>query len=147
MILLAKPGFDMTGVQSPPFASPTALFTADVTSGFTGHKYFFTFVDTLLLAPTAVLAPAAAPSAIDITVSPSPAAGLATVHVALDRPSPVRVDIYDALGRHEGTLFDVAMEAGSHSVPVNFGGFPRGVHMLVVNTGTVLASRRITLLR
>lgn len=57
-------------------------------------------------------APAGEPSVLGLVVAPNPTAGAATVHVVLPAGAPLRVAVFDALGRRIVTLADGAAPAG-----------------------------------
>lgn len=94
-----------------------------------------------------VVSTEAAPGAVALSVSPNPATGPAMVHIRLPESQPVRVDVFDALGRRVARLHDGPLAAGDHALRVDVERLPPGVYS-VRATGTAWAEvRRLTVVR
>ncbi|MFT5516290.1 MAG: hypothetical protein ACI80V_002422 [Rhodothermales bacterium] len=74
-------------------------------------------------------------SGISVSSFPNPMSTQATLEVALDAPSRVRIDLYDLLGRHVSTLADRLFEAGNHTLPVDASILPSGPFYYRASTG------------
>ena len=90
------------------------------------------------------------PQALRLEVFPNPAAGAVTLHYALPEAAPVRVAVYDLLGREVAVLADAVQSPDTHEVTLASAGLASGVYVvrLVVVDGAsshVLA-RRLTVL-
>ena len=60
---------------------------------------------------------------------PNPFRGHTRIGFALPSPMPVRLCVYDVLGREVARLVDGVLEAGGHEVPWEAGPLPRGVYV------------------
>lgn len=71
---------------------------------------------------------------MELDIAPNPARGVASVALALERASDVRVAVYDGLGRCVALLHDGALEAGEHHLrwddPV-----PAGAYVVAAQIG------------
>ena len=148
IILLAVAGYDLTVLPSPPYEAPTAFFILDARrfDGY-GRRHFFTFVDTLDMIRTGTAPAATIAKSPSIDVSPSPVHDHAAVQLVLDRPSSVRLDVVDLLGRRVWTLVESDLPSGTHAVNADFSALPCGTHFLVLRTGTAFVTRRIAVVR
>jgi hypothetical protein len=61
--------------------------------------------------------------------------------------SPVRLAVYDLLGREVALLVDGEKSPGSHAVTWNAAGFPSGVYFCRLTSGTSSQSKRIVLMK
>lgn len=61
--------------------------------------------------------------------------------------SPVRVGIYDVLGREIAVLVDGVMPAGSHSVPFSADGLSSGIYFVRLQTNATTQVRAISLVK
>ena len=60
---------------------------------------------------------------------------------------PVRLAIYDLLGRQVARLVDGTLEAGAHTVEVDAGALPSGVYVYRLDTGARHQVRRVVVVR
>ncbi|MEM1042881.1 MAG: malectin domain-containing carbohydrate-binding protein [Bacteroidota bacterium] len=90
---------------------------------------------------------AAASAAVPVLAYPNPARGVATFGYALDEAAPVRLTVYDALGRRVGVLVDAWQEAGSHTARLDGSALPSGVYLWRLEAGTRTESGRLVLTR
>ncbi|HLT46255.1 MAG TPA: ScyD/ScyE family protein [Rubricoccaceae bacterium] len=92
-------------------------------------------------------ASAALPATRLLGGTPNPFAGATTLTVALDEPAPVRLAVYDGLGREVGVLVDGLLDAGTHAMRFDGAGLPSGVYLARLTTGRTTETLRVTLLR
>jgi hypothetical protein len=88
-----------------------------------------------------------APAALAVDVAPNPARGAAEVRVDLPVAGPVRVAVYDALGRTVAVLAEGPMAAGPHALRLDAGALPPGVYVVRAAGAGTSAVRRITVAR
>ncbi len=86
-------------------------------------------------------------SAIALDVRPNPVSAGGTVRVTLAEAGPVRVAVYDVLGRQVAVLVDGAWSAGEHVVGLGAEGLVPGVYVVRVTAGAASAVRRVTVAR
>lgn len=72
---------------------------------------------------------------------------LTTIRYALYKPSPVRVEIFDALGRKVATLVNANQEPGFRAVQWNASRFANGVYFCRLQAGTFAQVRKMVVLR
>lgn len=106
------------------------------------------------VAPTAGEAPGAAASSLGLPaeaslsgVVPNPFADQATVAFAVPGAGPVRVIVFDVLGRAVAVLVDGEVEAGRHEAVFEARGLPSGVYLVRMTAEGFAQTRRVTLLR
>jgi 1,4-alpha-glucan branching enzyme len=78
---------------------------------------------------------------------PNPFATSATIDYALDQTGPVRLDVFDALGRRVATLVDGVRPAGSHTATLAAGDLPSGLYVYRLEAGGRVATQRMVLAR
>jgi len=78
---------------------------------------------------------------------PNPFRNQTTIHYDLPRPGPVRLAVYDALGRRVAVLVDEAQSTGQKQVTLDGHRLASGVYMLRLEAGGRIAHRRITVVR
>lgn len=95
--------------------------------------------------------PAAAAASVvagePLAAYPNPAAGRATVRFTLDAAAPVRLAVYDLLGRQVAVLADGAFAAGPHEVAFDGSGLAGGLYVLRLQAGDAVHTQRLTLTR
>ena len=82
-----------------------------------------------------------------LRVSPSPFRTTATVSLALDAPTTVRVEVFDVLGRPVARLHDGPLAAGAHTFVVNGRTLPPGHYTVRVVHGDETMSRPVVRVR
>lgn len=102
-------------------------------------------------APTVATEPpvgAARTARID-ALTPNPARAGEAVQVAFSTFSsaPVRLDVFDVLGRHVATLLDAVAEAGPHQAAWSLRDLTPGVYTVRLTADGQTASRRLTVAR
>jgi photosystem II stability/assembly factor-like uncharacterized protein len=75
-------------------------------------------------------------SPFGLTVGPNPCASAATISWSLPAPREAEVSVYDAAGRLVERLHSGTAAAGSHTTGWNASGSPRGMYIVLVQTGT-----------
>ncbi len=78
---------------------------------------------------------------------PNPFRSRATLRFALEEAGPVRLAVYDALGREVAVLVDGAVEAGQHAAAFDGSGLAAGVYLWRLEAGGQVQTGRLTLLR
>ena len=78
---------------------------------------------------------------------PNPFADTATLTFETAEAGPVRVAVYDVLGREVAVLRDGPAPAGEGSVAFSASGLPAGVYLARMTTATTAATQTLTLLR
>jgi len=88
------------------------------------------------------------PSAATLYPSyPNPARTAVTVPLEVPTEGPVRLLLYDALGRQVRTLLDEPLAPGRHEVRVDVSGLASGVYHYQLRAGDARASGRMTVVR
>jgi PKD repeat protein len=87
------------------------------------------------------------PEALGLTAFPNPTRGAATIRYHLVTATDVRVDVYDALGRHVATLVDATEAAGVHDVVWSATSMPSGVYVVRIVHGAAMQQQRLTVLQ
>jgi hypothetical protein len=134
----------------PPCVGAVAFLVTDASSpGRTLDRTTGTLTDYVIPLPNEAAGALSAPAAFVLEGStPNPFSAATTIHFSLPEPAPVRLVVYDALGREVARLVDAVMEAGSHEVRFEASGFPGGVYLARLTTGTGRTQTlRLTLLR
>lgn len=99
-----------------------------------------------VLEHVAIQVEAAAPAELALgTPYPNPSRDRATVPFEVPESGPVRVAVYDVLGREVGVLFDGEAEPGAHEAAV--GGLASGTYMVRLVAGSEARVRRLTVVR
>ena len=81
---------------------------------------------------------------------PNPAVGSTTIEVRVAEPGPVRLEVYDLLGRKVSTLLNREMTPGTYQVEwtrSETAQLASGTYIYRLEAGSVSESRRLTLLR
>lgn len=74
---------------------------------------------------------------------PNPFSTTTTIAFQTQRPGPVRLRVFDALGREVGRLVDDVVPAGRHTVTFSGAGIPSGVYVYRLEADGEAASRRM----
>ena len=82
-----------------------------------------------------------------LAVFPNPASGRVAVRASLAAAGPVRVAVYDALGREVAVAFDGALSAGEREMVVETGAWPAGVYVVRMTAGAETVSARLVVAR
>ncbi len=91
---------------------------------------------------------AAVPTEIALTsVYPNPFKDQARVQYTLTGMGRSRIDLFDALGRHIGTLQDAIQPAGQHTVLLDAASLPAGLYLVRLRAGGVTSTRTVILAR
>jgi hypothetical protein len=79
--------------------------------------------------------------------APNPTSGAARIAFSLDEAAPVRLAVYDVLGREVAVLVDGPVEAGAHEAVFDAHGLPAGAYVVRMTTGARAFTQRLTLAR
>ncbi|MDX1419500.1 MAG: endonuclease/exonuclease/phosphatase family protein [Rubricoccaceae bacterium] len=74
---------------------------------------------------------------------PNPFTDAATLSYTLDRTGPVRLELFDALGRRMSVIEDEARPAGTYRVRFNGDALPPGLYVVRLTAGDQVATRRL----
>src|SRR5690606_27100927 len=96
---------------------------------------------------SAAVPPAKTVGAALHAASPNPARGTTTLSFTLARPQPVRLSLFDPLGREVAVLVDGERAAAEHAVTWEATGRPAGVYLARLTAGGTTQTRTVTLLR
>ena len=107
-----------------------------------GEQLWFQGANPVAAEPGAPEAPALA-----LAAYPNPFAGRATLAFALPEAGPVRLAVYDALGRRVAVLLDAVRPAGRHAVAFDARGLPAGTYVVHLSAGGAAQTQRVTLVR
>lgn len=78
---------------------------------------------------------------------PNPARTTATIRYELPEALPVRLSVYDILGRHVTTLVDRRKDGGRHQHTVDVSGLASGTYFVRLHTGEGVANASFTVVR
>ncbi len=78
---------------------------------------------------------------------PNPFNPSTTIRFTMAEAANVRVEVFDALGRHRATLLDAPVAPGAHTVTFNAGGFESGIYLYKVTAGGVSSMRTMMLIK
>ncbi len=79
--------------------------------------------------------------------APNPAHGPSQFRFTLDAAVPVRLALYDVLGREVAVVADGPQSAGVHTVAYDVGGLPGGVYLARLTSGGRIAAQRFSVER
>jgi ELWxxDGT repeat protein len=130
------------------------FFGYDLFENHNGRFYFVADDGThgrelWVLSPTPVAnEPSAAPQPARLhTPYPNPAQDRATVSFDVDEPGPVRVEVFDVLGRRVALLADGPVAAGEHALTWEAGAAPSGLYLVRLTAGDTVQTQRLTLVQ
>jgi Mg-chelatase subunit ChlD len=81
---------------------------------------------------------------------PNPASSSTIIPFALEStgtPQPVRLELFDVLGRRVATMFDASIPAGSYSVPFETTQLSQGMYVMRLSSGAAVQYRTMLLQR
>lgn len=102
---------------------------------------------TEVLMGVAIEPVAEVPGALRMATAPNPFNGATQISLDLAEPQPVRVMVYDALGRRVAVLHDGPLASGTHSLHFDVRALPSGVYAVRASSPGGVVTRRVTLLR
>jgi plastocyanin len=82
-----------------------------------------------------------------VGVYPNPVRGQGTFRFVTEAAAPVRLAVYDALGREVAVLVDASLDAGAHTAAFDASALPSGVYVYRLTVGGQAQSGRLTLVR
>ena len=78
---------------------------------------------------------------------PNPFNAETVIPFGVPKASPVRIEVYDVLGRRVATLLDEIVAAGRHEVTWRVQALPAGVYLIRLTVGNVIQTQRATLMK
>ncbi len=87
------------------------------------------------------------PHALTSSISPNPATEAATISLSLPASSPVRIALYDALGREVRSIAENVYAVGIQEFSVSLDGLPSGIYFVRGNVGGQVVVRRLAVVR
>lgn len=99
-----------------------------------------------LVSPSTGASPPERAFALD-PIAPNPVWADATLRYTLDASAPVRLALYDVLGREVRVWVDKRQSAGAHDVAVDASTLSPGVYFVRLSTGSDTATRKLTVIR
>ncbi len=90
---------------------------------------------------------AVASEAVSLVAWPNPAAGAVTLSYALAEASPVRLAVYDVLGRAVAVVAEGRREAGEHRAGLDVSSLPAGLYLVRIDAGPEAHTRSLTVTR
>ena len=78
---------------------------------------------------------------------PNPFAGRTSIPYALDEALDVRIDLYDALGRHVATVVDAKQAAGRYAVSFDTNTLASGLYLYRMRAGEKTITKTMTIVR
>ncbi len=135
--------------QFPSAVADTETFTIVVTPAAraAGRAEAWAVTDA---SPWAAASPSAAThaeSAEAVAAFPNPFRSRTALRFALAEAGPVRLAVYDVLGREVAVLAEGAAEAGRHEATFDGSGLPAGVYLWRLEAGGRVETGRLTLTR
>ena len=82
-----------------------------------------------------------------LTASPNPAVGAVRLGATLAEAAEVRVDVFDALGRHVARVHDGPVAAGTAEWTWDAAGQPAGVYIVRLTAGGAVRTQTVTVVR
>jgi hypothetical protein len=102
----------------------------------------------LLDSTTSVTPPGRAPTGgVEFEIYPNPGRGVVTARYSINTPSPVRLALYDVLGRLVATQTVDAPSGGSHTMTMDTTDLREGVYIVTLATQIGTAVRRLLVVR
>jgi hypothetical protein len=84
---------------------------------------------------------------LTLRLFPNPARGAAEVEYEVGLDGPIRIELFDLLGRSVGVLHEGWSPAGSHRAPLAFDGLPGGTYVVIISSPEARAVQPIVLMR
>ena len=122
-------------------ANPPEPITRIVDAPFAVNGTVGTFTFTLLDVTSSEDAAPATAFAL-AAPTPNPAATRTTLRLQLGTAQPVRIEVFDLLGRRVATLHDGVLAAGSHPFDLDVRTLPSGIYFARVQGAETQATRR-----
>ncbi|MFQ6674943.1 MAG: T9SS type A sorting domain-containing protein [Fidelibacterota bacterium] len=92
--------------------------------------------------------PAAIPARYELNrIFPNPFNPSSTIEFSTPRAGPVVLTVYDLLGREVATLLNRELTAGYHKVHWNAGTVPSGIYLVRMQSGDLIQTRKVTVLK
>jgi hypothetical protein len=81
----------------------------------------------------------------ELRIIPNPYTGSTTITYRLEKPSDVKLEVFDMLGKKVATLVNESKKSGSHHVKFSAGdyNYPQGIYFLKLNVNGEVTVRRL----
>ena len=117
-------------------------------TGAAHRQWTLEAVAQLLATPQATVSETAEQAApLAVVAFPNPTRGTAQVQLTLGSPGPVRVDVFDVLGRSVMTLVDGDLRAGTRSLQLDASALSPGVYVLRAQTESETSTHHLSVVR
>jgi probable HAF family extracellular repeat protein len=147
-VLEQEHGLDLTGWQLRSATGVSADGRVIVGSGRNPDGFASQAWRAVLGGAVAGEIPARQPGGIAIEGPfPNPASGATSIRITLPEAGPVRIDLYDLLGRRAARLADADLPAGTTDLPLANDRLAAGVYILRVSAGAELSQHRLIIAR
>jgi photosystem II stability/assembly factor-like uncharacterized protein len=84
---------------------------------------------------------------VQMSANPNPFSEHVTLGFHTSEYSDVKLELFDALGRHERSIFHSFLDPGEHSVTIDGAGLPSGEHIVALYCGGMLQTLTVRLVR
>jgi uncharacterized lipoprotein YddW (UPF0748 family) len=149
---------DFNNTRALRTVTPARSYTdPDMDGGSQRWRYFVTALDRLwnesapveavLITSVALSTPHSLLEDRIVSCLPNPASELVAVRFVLAAPEPVRLAVYDVLGREVTTLVDEILGAGTYEYTMQTASLPPGVYLCRMNTTRRTDTQRILVQR
>lgn len=142
---LTAPGAtELTGLGNGGIATDGKHLVAGTLAYESGRRVYVFDLQTVVATDSGATPPAR------IALSPNypnPFSTATTLPYTVEAPAPVRLAVYDALGREVARLVDGWQPAGRHTVRWEAGDLPSGLYVVVLTAGSQRAHRQVLLVR
>jgi len=133
------------GIDDRPVQTIT-IFDHDIYAGRSGEN--LAGVYTLDLVTSVKESKSSVTKYLILNVSPNPAYATITIAYQLLQTTPVRIEIFDILGRRRELLLQSQQARGEHQQKANISSLPSGVYFLRMTTiGKAVMSKKIIILK
>ena len=143
---------DAWHVTQAPLAGQSAFHTRALTVGASGRVWVGLYDNLYTLRfeerPTATEPPARSAAAGYLREAyPNPFRSMTRIAFALPEPMPVRLTVYDVLGREVAVLAEGVRGAGQHTVTFDAGGYANGLYLYRLVTPRRVETGRVVRVR
>lgn len=142
--MLAAYGITVNNVVPGPFEYDALLayvrMSEDILAQVDGRMYDLHFLQTLPVESGGIVEPR-------LELAPQPAREVVTLRYALTHPAPVRLAVYDVLGRCVQVVGENWREGGEHLEALPVSALPSGAYLMRLTSGTTQCVRRFAVVR
>jgi hypothetical protein len=105
-----------------------------------------TFLDSLLMPPdfnTSIPVNPAEKKVLNLTIYPNPTSEIMHIEFEIPNPSPVRIQVFNAMGGMVADLSDGILAKGKHQITWNAADLPAGLYFVRLNAGKDVAGAKL----